>query len=156
MNFSSPDQSDKQFQIAPMIDVVFILLIFFIATYVAAQDEKLLDITLPESPSAKQAARSQQEIVVNLNAAGEIFIRNRRFSHKDLERRLAQLMEFSTAAARAGGGPADPGVIIRAHAECAHKHVVAVMDVCAREQVGIRRVFFSAVSNKTAETEDAD
>ena len=39
MNFSRDDQEQHDFQIAPMLDIVFLLLIFFIVTYAMAQVE---------------------------------------------------------------------------------------------------------------------
>ena len=132
MHFSARDETEQQFQIAPMIDVVFILLIFFIATYATAQEEKLLDICLPTAASGKDETRTLREIVVNLNAKGEIFVNRRRYLLPELEARLRKLAEFA----------ADPGVIIRADGNCAYHHVVQIMDLCARNKV--RRVFFTA------------
>lgn len=141
MNFSGRNPNDDQFQIAPMIDIVFILLIWFVVSYAAAQDEKMLDINLPEASAAKEVSRSLREIVVNLDADGGIFVNRRALSPEDLERRLRRLMDFSRSMREEGVESAEPGVIIRAHAECAHKHVIEVMDICARAE--IRRVFFS-------------
>lgn len=153
MNFSGEKETETQFQIAPMIDIVFILLIFFVATYAVAQEEKLLNITLPEAGSATDTARSLREVVVNLGADGRIFVNRRQMTPEGFERRLAQLMEFAESLKQAGEVGAEPGVIIRADAECPHKHVVAVMDTCAR--IKIRRVFFSTVSPKKMEPQDA-
>ena len=132
MDFSARGDLDHQFQIAPMIDIVFILLIFFIATYATAQEEKLLDIQLPTATGGKDEARSLREIVVNLSDKSEIFVNRRRYALPELEARLRKLSEFA----------ADPGVIIRADGSCAHRHVVQIMDLCARCK--IRRVFFTA------------
>ncbi len=133
MNFSARDSGDSQFQIAPMIDIVFILLIFFIATYALARDEKLLDVKLPEANSGRAEERQLREVMVNLAADGQIVVNRRPYTAVELEERLRRLAELT----------ADPGVIIRADGNCAHRHVVTVMDVCAR--VGITRVLFSAL-----------
>ncbi len=153
MNFSRREDAETQFQLAQMIDIVFILLIFFVATYAVAQEEKLLNIALPEAGSAEDTARSLREIVVNLNMDGEIFVNRQRFTPEKFERRLAQLMEFAESLKRGGETGVEPGVIIRADAECPHKYVVLVMDTCAR--VKIRRVFFSTVSLKETEAQNA-
>ncbi len=140
MNFSSHNDTehDDAFQIAPMIDIVFILLIFFVAAYAVEQQEKLLDINLPDANSAKDEGRSMRDIVVDLNAEGKIFLYRKERSPAYLETRLKRLAEF------ARNRDAKPGVIIRADGNCDHKYVVRVMDICARAEV--TRVFFSTIS----------
>ena len=132
MNFSSRAEVEPQFQIAPILDIVFILLIFFVATYAVAQDEKLLDINLPASHSGKEEIHTYEEIVVNLTAQGEIFVQRQRYTLAELDSRLLRLRQFAP----------DPVVIIRADGACPHRHVVEVMDLCARHRV--RRIYFTA------------
>lgn len=143
MNLGGRQDSQEQFQIAPMIDIVFILLIFFVATYAAAQNEKMLDIKLPSSGAATDEARKLHEIVVNLTANGDIYVNRRKMTPEQLRTRLTRLMQFHHESGADGDAASEPGVIIRAHAECAHKYVIAVMDICKSESVGIRRVYFS-------------
>lgn len=143
MNLGGRGGSEEQFQIAPMIDIVFILLIFFIATYAAAQNEKRLDVILPVAGSATDEVRTVQEIVVNLTANGEIYVNRQKMEPAQLRARLERMMAFFRG--QDGSVEGEPGVIIRAHADCAHKHVIAVMDICKSKTVGIRRVFFSTI-----------
>ncbi len=139
MRFSARDKPDEQFQIAPMMDVVFLLLIFFIATYAASQEEKLLNIKLPKSTAAEDEVRSTRETIVNLDAQGNLTLYRRRIDPAELETRLKLLRSFTD----------DPGVIIRADGDCPHRYVIMVMDLCARTR--IRRVFFSTVEKKDEE-----
>ena len=133
MNFQSRGAAEEQFQIAPMIDIVFILLVFFVVTYAVAREERLLSVRLPEAQAAQPEKRSQEEIMVNLNAGGVIVVNRQVLTPEALESRLRKLSSFLE----------DPGVIIRADGACAHEHVVRVMDICARNDVP--RVYFSAV-----------
>lgn len=143
MDFSSQQPDETGFQVAPLIDVVFILLIFFLATYVVAQDERQLDIVLPEASAAQDTARSLRDVVVNIGPGGAITVNQRAMTRILLEQRLAQLMRFAEDLRARGDTSAEPGVIIRAHAECPHKHVVGILDMC--ERLKIRRVFFSTL-----------
>ena len=130
-----PDRhDDSSFQLAPMIDIVFVVLVFFVATYAVSREEKLLGLDLPKATSGQPEFRQRQQIVVNLDAAGNAFVERRAFAMPLLERRLAQLAAFA-----APGG--EPSVIIRADADCKHRFVVQVMDLCARS--GIKNVHFS-------------
>lgn len=126
------------FQIAPMIDIVFVVLVFFIATYAVTQEEKLMSLNLPETKSGESEYRHKQQILLNVNARGEIFLEQRKMVPEVLERRLRQLVLFSADS----GEPAS--VIIRADGKCSHSNVLAVMDLCAR--AGIKSVHFSAVA----------
>jgi biopolymer transport protein ExbD len=138
VNFGGRNPAEDQFQIAPMIDVVFILLIWLVVGYAAQREEKNLEINLPDNASAaKPERRSAEDLLVNLDAKGRIEVERRGYTPERLEERLRKLSAFVDS----------PGVIIRADAECAHKHVVQVMDIC--ERVEIRRVFFSAIAKRT-------
>lgn len=138
MNFGTRPESAEQFQIAPMIDIVFVVLVFFIATYAVAQEEKRFEVRLPETTTGDAVHFSRQQIVVHLDADGRIFVEQRRFSPAYLERRLAQLVQFASDA------EGRPSVIIRADSRCRHGDVMAVMDVCAR--AGITKIDFASVT----------
>lgn len=131
MNFAARDEPEPQFQLAPMIDIIFLLLIFFVATYTVAQEERTLDINLPAAQAAEEKARVLEDIVVNLNRDGKVTLNRRPYTLKNLRGRLRQLAQFTDKA----------GVIIRADGACEHRYVVKVMDMCA--DLGIRRVSFS-------------
>jgi biopolymer transport protein ExbD len=148
MHFFGREESEARFQIAPMIDIVFILLVFFVATYAVQQHERLLDIELPEASEGADPKRSMRDIVVDLNAEGRIFLYRRERSPAYLEQRLRTLTEFADAS----GG--NPGVIIRADGACDHRHVVRVMDICRHARV--RRVFFSTLSQEEMDGADVE
>jgi len=142
MNLGGRDGSDNQFQIAPMLDIVFILLVFFVAAYAVIQEEKQLDIQLPKAQSGAPERRNLLDVMVNLNDKGECFVNRQKVSLEVLERRLNRLSEF----ARMPGATGEPGVIIRADGKCEHRYVVQIMDLCARAK--IRRVFFSSLTEE--------
>ncbi len=137
MNLQNRAFDAPQFQLAPMIDVVFVVLVFFLATYAAAQEEKSLDIDLPAARSGEPETRSRHQLVVNVDEGGGLVLQRRKYSPEMLEKRLRQLVTF--AATEAG----KPAVIIRADADCPHRHVIGVMDLCKRAR--IQRIYFSTL-----------
>jgi biopolymer transport protein ExbD len=131
MNFSNNDDVQHEFQIAPMIDIVFLLLVFFVVSYAMAQMERELAINLPESEKASASTSRINQIVVNVSVSGEVIVNKRKMSCSQLEERLERIASFGDA----------PAVIIRADADCRHRYVVRVMDTCAKAKV--KQILFS-------------
>ncbi|MCQ2397322.1 MAG: biopolymer transporter ExbD, partial [Lentisphaeria bacterium] len=74
MNFRRNIQEKSPgFQMAPMIDIVFILLIHFMAATVFAQWEKQVDITVPTAKTATEQQRQQGELILKVASDGAIF-----------------------------------------------------------------------------------
>ena len=60
--------------ITPLIDVVFLLLIFFLVATRFSEEERQLEINLPEATEALPAAIQPNEIVINIDANGRYYI----------------------------------------------------------------------------------
>lgn len=148
MNFQGRAAADEQFQLAPMIDIVFLLLIMFVAAYAAAQEERMLGVNLPAAETAKEQGRSAEDVVVDLNAKGEIFLYRKQRSPEYLENRLRSLVQFARDAHQ------EPGVIIRADGLCSHRYVVRLMDICGK--AGVDRIMFSTISEGRGGEPDAE
>ena len=112
--------------LTPLIDVVFLLLIFFLVTSEFEEEERRLDIVLPTATSATPMTSKPREIVVDIDAQGQVFLRGQRTQLDDLERLL------QTAVA---SNPTNQTVVIRADQSTAFQPVVSVMDVCNRTGV---------------------
>jgi len=121
MNFRAKLRNDTLgFQIAPMIDVVFLLLCFFITTQIFSQWETEVDITLPTSSTGNMEARLPGEIIVNIRADGTFVINQQEFDADGLAGILTQIVEMF---------PGQP-VLVRADQTTQYKHIMKVMDVC--------------------------
>lgn len=116
------DGGDHGFQIAPMVDIIFVLLIFFMAC--SGLSEKLLSVSVPGRNSN---APQEISIFIDIDAAGAVSVNGTVLSFRDDHRDLGRLREFLAAAVRTG--PEDP-VIIRPVPDARHEHVVAVADAC--------------------------
>lgn len=77
LNINRHDDSDAELNMTPMIDCVFLLLIFFLCTASLKKPEKLLPVTLPYAAHAKDA-KLQDEIVITITKEGERYIHDRK------------------------------------------------------------------------------
>jgi biopolymer transport protein ExbD len=112
-----------------MLDVVMLLIMFFMAGTQFKDDEKQYDITLPAVHDASPVATEQpDEIVVNVQQDGRITVRT---DEKSVEQLEVLLIEART---RFPG----QGVIVRGDANVPYRHVMAAMGAARR--AGIRNV----------------
>lgn len=119
MRFDSPHRRKTGIEIAPLIDVVFLLLIFFVVTSTFLERPGL-DLSLPEAGSAPVAAR--EELTVRLGAEGGTWVDESAVSPEALEDTLAaRLARVETKR-----------VVLEADRRVPHGRVVAAMDA-ARE-----------------------
>jgi len=112
--------------LTPLIDVVFLLLIFFLVATKFAEEERELDIPLPEASEARPLITQPPELFVNINAAGEFIVSGEKLD-------LAGLQEVLLRASNAN--PGRVSVIIRADRRCAWEVVVAAINACLRANI---------------------
>jgi biopolymer transport protein ExbD len=74
VKFKTPTAEPAGFQLAPMIDIVFLLLIFFIVTWQFSRSEMDLKVSVPTSTEGEDRRRSINEIIVNVRENGEMVI----------------------------------------------------------------------------------
>lgn len=113
-------------EMTPMIDIVFLLMIFFLVASKLDEDDRSIDVVLPQASAAKPLTSRPREFVVNIDRDGNYFAGARPVRLEDLRQLLRQ---------SAADNPQRQTVILRADEETAHKFVVAVMDACV--QAGI-------------------
>src|SRR6056297_384045 len=112
--------------LTPLIDVVFLLLIFFLVTSEFEDEERRLDIVLPSATSAVPMTSKPREVVVDIDDAGKLYLRGKVTPLDELEEVL------KTAVA---SNPTNQTVVIRADQATSFQPVVNVMDVCNRTGV---------------------
>ena len=133
------DEADASFQIAPMIDIVFLLLVFFIATTALRQWEREIQIGLPTAEHSTGIAKQPNDIIINVTREGRIIVFKREWELEKLRSRLSLY-------ARARAGQAPPAVIIRADGETQHQNVVNVIEACV--SANLRNISFVTIEEK--------
>lgn len=113
-------QALPEFQFTAMIDVVFLLLCFFITTSVFSQWEMEVDVVLPSAQSSQIPDRLPGEVIINLSKEGTITINQRSYSPEALKDRLVRLASLF---------PGQP-VIIRADKDSATGSLIEIVDIC--------------------------
>ena len=121
--------------ITPLIDVVFLLLIFFLVATRFSEEERQLDLNLPSITEALPASAQPDEIVVNIDAEGKFFIDG---TFRQLEQ-VEQLLRRAQA-----NNPLTQTVVIRADSSTDWSHVATAIGLC--KKVGIQE--FSATTDE--------
>ena len=121
MNFrkqSAPEPGG--FQIAPMVDIVFLLLIFFLVTWNFARYETELDVKVPAAKEGKESRRAVGEVIINVKTDGSIVMNRKTLSPGELGATLRKIAELYP----------DQAVILRGDEGADYRYIVAVLDVC--------------------------
>jgi biopolymer transport protein ExbD len=122
MQFATSRQEQRiELNITPLIDVVFLLLIFFMVSTTFERDSEL-QIELPEA-TAKPQGSENRSIVVTIDANGRYQVNSRSLVNVQPE-----TLKKAIVRARAGSQDA-PSLIINADGATPHQAVVTVMDV---------------------------
>lgn len=112
-------------QMVPLIDVMLFTLILFMYISVFSQTEANLDISVPQSTSSSEEMENPGEIVINVAKNGQIYVNDRRMDNRKLEETLKDAIALFP----------NQQVIIRADEDAYHKHIVSVLDACARANI---------------------
>ncbi len=122
---------DASINMTAMIDVVFLLIIFFMLVTEMSKME-IEAITLPYALSAKDDKADQQRIVVNLTENGKIFWMRKEHSPEQF---LVIVKRAAGKAQRDPDGLPLLSVKIRADAQCEYKYVQEIMIQCMKAYV---------------------
>jgi biopolymer transport protein ExbD len=125
------DDGDIGFQIAPMVDVVFVLMLFFMASAGVQVVEKELAMNLP-SGAGKPSDVPTTPIIVDISGDGIVSANETNFGDKD-DKNLQRLRDFF-AKNIAQFGDKDP-VIVRPAPETTHERIMDVLNAAAAAHV---------------------
>lgn len=131
MNFGPRREEELEVNLTPLIDVVFLLLIFFMVSTTFIRESEI-ELTLPEA-SAAARENPLDTIEVAIDANGRYFVNGNALINTQFETIRHALIEVRPT-------DAEPVVIISADANASHQAVVTVMD--AARQAGLTRITF--------------
>jgi biopolymer transport protein ExbD len=126
-------QHKPEIQMSALIDIVFLLLLFYAVTTTFVSDERL-KLKLPEAKTAEDAGVSREERPpeVKVAADGTIWIDDRIVPESELENRIRQLVERAP----------DDGIILKGDKDADYGVVVHVLDIA--RSVGAKGIQMSA------------
>jgi len=120
MKLSAQQSPDLDVNLTPMIDVVFLLLLFFMVSTSFIR-ESSLKVDLPEA-TGEILSKLEEPVDIIINTEGQFIINNVVISVKDKE-------AFKAALLIAVGDNNDPHIIISADAKAEYQNIVTAMDV---------------------------
>ncbi len=122
MKISSGEvDSPDLINLTPLIDIVFLLLIFFMVTSSFREDERDLKVVLPGAANGDPIENLPELLMVAVNEDGSLHVGGRRLDQEELKRLLERAREKN----------ATQRVMIRAHRRADVRHLVVVLDICA-------------------------
>ena len=140
MNLRPERREDPEVNLTPLIDVVFLLLIFFMVSTTFDREARL-KIELPEATT--EATQAPDEVLeIAINAAGDYFIDEQKLVNRKPE-------TLKKAIAQTLGERRNLPLIIRADGRTPHQAVVTVMDVAS--QLGLLQISLATVHTDSSE-----
>ena len=125
MNFRRRSRAETDINLTPLIDVVFLLLIFFMVSTTFTRETQL-KVDLPESASGEHVdASTLEQIELLISASGEVAINGNTMINPSLE-------TLKSALARESGGDTNLPVVITADAKTPHQSVITAMDAAGQ------------------------
>lgn len=123
MKFRRQERADEGVNLTPLIDVVFLLLIFFMVSTTFTK-ENHLEIDLPEA-SGKVGVQTDQQIEVLVDAQGNYSVNGRLLVNKQID-------TLETAITEVSGGDLDLPFVITGDSNASYQSIVSVMDLAGR------------------------
>ena len=138
MNLKPDRRDDIELNLTPLIDVVFLLLIFFMVSTTFDKQAKL-KIVLPEATATAEQV-SNDAVVIGIDSKGSYFINDRQLVNTQAKTLKLALMKIVS-------DKKDVSLIIRADARTPHASVVKAMDVAA--QLNLTQLSIATLENQS-------
>jgi len=113
------------FQIAPMVDILLVLLCFFIVTWSIAKKENELDVKVPSAENAKDQNAVLNQTVLNVKADGTVVWNQKTISLPELAARLKELSTLFP----------DYAIIVRGDERAPFLFIANVLDTCRQANI---------------------
>lgn len=143
-----PDTSGKRtpfrFNITPMIDVVFLLIIFFLVASYFVRSEHSREVALPDAQRGNpDDPTSQYRLTITVERDGKLSVAG---NHTSEETVMQRIKELQASAAASGQKSARPEVRIRSDRDAQYAAIRKLVEQCAAN--GIQSIRF-AVANQS-------
>ncbi|XZE18686.1 ExbD/TolR family protein [Pirellulaceae bacterium SH449] len=116
----------ESLNLTPLIDIVFLLLIFFLVATRFAQEDRELPVQLPSAANALPMTLEPNELIVNVDEAGTYIVQGTAMDLAGVERVVRQAV---------ADNPIQQVVVIRGDKNVRLQAAVTLMDLCAKLKV---------------------
>jgi biopolymer transport protein ExbD len=113
------------FLIAPMVDILLVILVFFIVTWNFALSENELDVRVPTATKANETQPYVGQVVINIAANGTVIVNRQPKTSQELLELLRKLSQLYP----------DQAIIVRGDQGVEYKHIVDVLDICRQADI---------------------
>ena len=120
----TPEEVDPEFEMTPMIDVVFLLIAFFM-TLISFISSELIKLELPEAEEATIPENPGERQYISIDEEGQSYWGSKPISYEALSIELEKARQRNPRLK----------VYLRADAKVAHRYVNKVMNTCAKAQI---------------------
>ena len=120
MAFKTTREELPALNLTPMIDVVFLLIIFFMVGTKFAEEERKIDVQVPSVGEATATIMVRQKRVVSVLRDGTVLLDEQQIS----------IPELTSALRQAQQGPHGLGVTVRGDADGSFQNVASVLSAC--------------------------
>ncbi len=111
--------------LTPMIDVVFLLLCFFVTSQIFSQWETEIDVALPTAQTGDMPQRLPGEVIINVRADGSTIVNGQTLDKMELRSMMDRLVQLF---------PGQP-VLLRADKTTDYQYVIHVLDTCRQADI---------------------
>lgn len=132
---------EPELNLTPMIDIVFLLIIFFMVGTRFSEIEQQYDIELPSANAVAPMTSRPDAMTLNVARTGAVTMNGELISMTELQTRLTSAKEAY----------AEQAVLIRGDGEGTYQSIVDVMDLCHKAQIHRFSLAFQPISSGDAQ-----
>lgn len=134
-NLVKANKDDEEIQMSSMIDIVFLLLIYFIVTTTLAKSEADLGIRLPGTVQQSKTLKMPDEQIIEIDSGGQVLLNSMSFDNSG-DHSMPQLTSTLVRFRQASEATKNMAMVtIQADADVPHQRVVDVMNSCAAADI---------------------
>jgi biopolymer transport protein ExbD len=132
------EEEPVEMQLSSMVDIVFLMLIYFIVAATVKQEESELKVAIPIDPEMQQEEQvdTPEEVVIDVFETGDIYWNGQITDTADSQ----DMPELKGILSDLKAAYPDQAVVVRGQRDSLHKRIVAVLNACA--YAGIDQISF--------------
>lgn len=146
MKFARRARQDIDVNMTPLIDVVFLLLIFFMVSTTFTKESRL-GLSLPKAVVGENKPIQENNVEIIIDAKGQVTISGQKIVNNDRRSIKTVLLEKFNEKIQSNNQSPKPTLTITADAATAHQHVIIAMDIAG--QIGFSKLSITTLKEET-------